>query len=306
MLKNIKLINFNHLKLASKLTLVLFCVFIGGMLLSGTALSSLLNYRTENEITSKALMLIQTMSSVRNYTSNQVKPELLDKLETKFLPESVPAYSAREVFENFRADPTYNNFFYKEATLNPTNLRDKADAFETEIIQRFRQSRDLKELKGFRSSKNGNIFYIARPLRISKDSCLQCHSVANRAPKSMIKLYGATNGFGWKLNEIVGAQIISVPASKVFQSARESFIVTMGIVLGVFALATFIVNFWLKHAVVQPLTRMAQVAEVISKGDLKAEFQKLSNDEVGQLAEAFTRMKTSFALAMRRLKKQQN
>ncbi len=104
----------------------------------------------------------------------------------------------------------------------------------------------------------------------------------------------------------MGAQIISVPASTVFQSARESFIVTMGIVLGVFALATFIVNFWLKHAVVQPLTRMAQVAEVVSKGDLKAEFQKLSNDEVGQLAEAFTRMKTSFALAMRRLKKQQS
>ena len=140
MLKSIKLIKFKDLKLANKLTSVLLCVFMGGMLLSGAALSSLLNYRAESEITSKALMLIQTMGAVRNYTSNQVQPELLEKLETEFLPESVPAYSAREVFEKFRADPSYNEFFYKEATLNPTNPRDKADEFETKIIQSFRQS----------------------------------------------------------------------------------------------------------------------------------------------------------------------
>ena len=30
----------------------------------------------------------------------------------------------------------------------------------------------------------------------------------------MVKLYGAVNGFGWKFNEVIGAQIVSVPAKK--------------------------------------------------------------------------------------------
>jgi protein-histidine pros-kinase len=29
----------------------------------------------------------------------------------------------------------------------------------------------------------------------------------------MIAIYGTNNGFGWKENEIVGAQIVSVPMS---------------------------------------------------------------------------------------------
>ena len=116
------------------------------------------------------------------------------------------------MFEKLRTDDAYREFSYKEATLNPTNLRDKADSFEQEIVGRFRKEINLKELRGFRSLPKGDLFYIARPLAISKASCLECHSVPEAAPKSMIQRYGSDNGFGWKLNDIVGTQIISVPA----------------------------------------------------------------------------------------------
>ena len=297
-------LKFNNLQLEQKLTLILLLVFLAGIVISSSALSTLLHRSAQTQITSKALMLIQTMNSVRNYTSTKIKPELAEKLETKFLPESVPAYSAREVFESFRANKEYSNFFYKEATLNPTNPRDLADAFETKVVEGFRQSKELKTIQGFRSTEKGDIFYIARPLTVSKSSCLQCHGEPDMAPKTLIERYGTKAGFGWKLNEIVGAQIIFVPASKVLQNARQSFILTMGIVLGVFSLTIFLVNLWLRRSVVRPLRRMAQVAEVASKGDLSAEFQKLSNDEVGKLAEAFTRMKISFALAMKKLQQE--
>ena len=290
-----------NLKLARKFTILLLLVFFGGIAISGSALAAILNYNAQNEITSKALVLIDTMLSVRHYTNNQVNPELAGRLETEFLPQSIPSYSAVEVFENLRRNQAYREFFYKEATLNPTNLRDKADRFEAEIVERFRENPDEKELRGFRSAPSGELFYIARPLAVNQPRCLECHSTPDIAPKSMIERYGASNGFGWKLNEIVGAQIISIPASKVFQSVRQSFVAIVGIIVAVFAVAIFLVNFSLNQYVIRPLNRMTQVAEAVSTGDMAAEFEQKSNDEVGSLAQAFTRMKTSLALAMKRL-----
>lgn len=292
-----------NLKLGKKLTILLLLVFIGGIVLSGAGLAAILNRNAQNEITSKALVLMGIMNSVRDYTNTQVKPELNDKLKSRFIPQAIPAYSAREVFEKLRADKAYKEFFYKEATLNPTNLRDKADSFEKEIVERFRKESNLKEMMGFRSSSDGKIFYIARPLAVTQSSCLECHSTPDAAPKSQVERYGADYGFGWKLNEIVSAQIISVPASTVIQNARQSFVLIMGVVAVIFAAAIFIVNRWLNRYVVRPLNRMAQVAEAVSTGDTEAEFEWVSNDEVGSLAEAFSRMKMSLVMAMKRLER---
>ena len=43
--------------------------------------------------------------------------------------------------------------------------------------------------------------------------------------------------------------------------------------------------------------------QVVSTGETDAEFESTSNDEVGRLAAAFTRMKTSLAIARRKLEK---
>ncbi|MGB3512951.1 MAG: DUF3365 domain-containing protein [Microcoleaceae cyanobacterium] len=292
-----------NLKLSHKFNILLIVVFLAGTILAGSSLAALLNYSSQQEITSKALVLQDTILSVRDYTENQVRPELEQQAKTEFLPQTVPSYSAREVFEKFRQNPNYREFFYKEATLNPTNLRDKADNFETQIVEQFRNQTNLKELSGFRSGPSGELFYIARPLAVTEASCLECHSTPERAPESMISRYGKSNGFGWKLNEIIGAQVIYVPAQKVFQRAHQSFVLVMGIIVIVFAIAIFSVNFWLNRYVVLPLKQISQVAEIVSTGDMNVEFEHQSNDEVGVLAEAFTRMKTSLALAMKRLEK---
>lgn len=299
---NVKaMVNLQNLQLGQKFTLLLVVVFLSGIIASGLALSTVLNRSAQAQLTTKALMLMETMNSVRNYTSNEVRPELVDRLETEFLPETVPAYSAREVFESLREKQDYADFFYKEATLNPTNLRDKADEFEATIVERFRNQDSAQEVNGFRQTPGGNLFYIARPIAISQQSCLDCHSTPEAAPASMIERYGPNNGFGWSLNEVVGAQVISVPAERVLKSARQSLVLILGIFVIVFAIAILLVNLWLKRFVVRPLNRMALVAEAVSMGDTTAEFSQTSKDEVGQLAEAFNRMRMSLQMAMQRL-----
>jgi len=287
-------------KLGNKFTILLLFVFLWGVGVSGITLATLLERNAQNEIAAKALVLMETMNSVRDYTRDQIQPEFDRTLDSEFVPQAIGPFAAREVFERLRADKAYSEFFYKEATPNPTNLRDKADDFESAIVDRFTSTK-LQELRGFRSLPSGDFFYIARPLAVTEPSCLECHSTPGVAPKSMIERYGTAHGFGWKLNQIIGAQMISVPASTLLKSARQSFVFIMSIIIGVFATAILMVNFWLKRYVIRPLNRMTQVAEAVSTGNTDAEFEQLSNDEVGRLAEAFTRMKTSLTLAMKRL-----
>lgn len=295
------MIKLKSLKLGQKFTLLLSIVFLIGIAISGLAMSRILNQSAQAQVTSKALMLMETMNSVRQYTSNQINPELSDRLETEFLPETVPSYSAREVFETLRASPDYSNFFYKEAALNPTNLRDKADEFEESLVKGFRSQAEVTEVSGFRATPAGQVYYIARPIQIRQESCLQCHSTPAAAPASMIERYGTENGFNWTLNEIVGAQVISVPAATVLNSAQRSLLLTMGIFTTVFAIVILAVNYWLSRFVVRPLKRMAATAETVSLGDTDAEFNQTTDDEVGMLAQSFNRMRMSLQMAMQRL-----
>ena len=294
--------NFKDWKLRRKFTAILLGILILGLSAITVTMGFVLKTSTENQIASQAFLLIETMNSVRDYTDNQVKPELIERSQVEFLPEILPTYSAREVFESLRQNkPEYRDFFYKAATLNPTNLRDRADEFEKEVVGRFISNPDLKEISDFRSTPGGKLFYIARPIQIKKESCLQCHSTPEKAPPTMLEYYEPDNGFGWQLGEIVGAQMIYVPAQEVQKQAQKSLFGIMAIISGVFVLIILLVNYLLNHNVIRPLKRIARVAEEVSVGNLDAEFEELNQDEIGSLAEAFKRMKTSLAIAMNRL-----
>lgn len=282
-----------RLKLGTKFTVLLLLIFLGGMVLSGVALSSAMQNKAENEVAARAEILMQTMNSVRNYTSNNIK-YLLDKhfnWSSGFAPETVPAYSAREVFEDFRQQPEYQNFLYKEATLNPTNLRDKANEFETQLIERFKQNPNIQEIKGYHQDLVEKHFFIARPVKVERESCLKCHSLPQIAPEHMLKTYGEQNGFGWQLGEIVAAQTIYVPASEIFAQSYGYLVLVISIFTGIFALVILVINLLLNRTVVKPLKQLTQFAQkpTNQEGELGEMLKDLTilGDEPGQLAQAF-------------------
>lgn len=298
----------NNLKLASKINIILALTFIVIVMICGTFLSTILKNRIEQEVSQQALLLIETMNSVRTYTSTQVNPELAPRLETEedFIPETVPAYSARIVFENLKKKNKYSDFVYKEATLNPTNPKDKANAFETQIIQKFKNSSYLQELTGFHDFSGQNYFYIARPLAVNEESCLRCHSDPKLAPKSQIKTYGSENGFGWSLNEIVASQIVLVPASQVIKEAKNLQISVIGLISGFFLIGIIAFNLFIRTSIIKPLVRMAKLSQQISTGNMEGEFKHNSQDEIGILAISLNRMKISLQMALDMLNKNNN
>ncbi|MEO1401618.1 MAG: DUF3365 domain-containing protein [Cyanobacteria bacterium J06635_1] len=278
-------------------------LFLGGILLSGLALSQAMQQQAETEVASRAQMLTQTMNAVRSYTSDQVKPRLATQLTTdpNFVRETVPAYAAREVFETFRKAPDYAHFLYKEATLNPSNPRDQADGFESQLVETFRQDSNQNELSGYRTQDGQRLFYLARPLAVKQASCLECHGNPADAPASLIRTYGDRNGFGWQLGDIVAAQIIYVPANEVLARGQRYLGLVMAIVVSILAATVLLINRLLKRRVVRPLKQLTAVtrrlshAYAIGTPATQRESLELSQvaqrpDEPGQLARAFQQM----------------
>ncbi|KAM3096401.1 DUF3365 domain-containing protein [Phormidesmis sp. 146-12] len=307
----------NQSKLATKFTLLLSLVFVGAIALSGFALSHALEQKAEGEIAYRSQILSETMNSVRAFTNTRISPLLMPMVETQptFIPESIPSFTVREVFEGLRKNDEYKDFFYKDALLNPTNLRDKADVFETDLTKQFQSNPKLKNISGFRDSVGEKLFYSARPFSVKNATCLRCHSTPQAAPKSHIASYGSENGFNWKLNEVLGSQVIYVPASKVFDDASRASSLIIGIFIGIFALVILLINYLLKRNVLQPIKPMAQLAQKISMNEISAEeaaefeHEKLApiakrNDELGQLGRVFQRMVQEIYAREQQLKQQ--
>jgi protein-histidine pros-kinase len=124
------------------------------------------------------------------------------------------------------------------------------------------------------------------------------------APAAMVKIYGPNNGFGWKLNEVIGAQIVSVPMDLPIRNANRAFVTFMTSLTVVFAVLFVILNVMLTLLIVQPITQLSEAAEQISKGKLDAaEFPEKGRDEVSQLGQAFNRMRRSLEKAISLIEK---
>jgi len=289
-----------RINLSTRFTLILSGVFLVGIALGGMVYWRALQNRAQEEIAAQGLLLIETMNAVRGYTTQNVRPLLADELESspEFISETVPAYSARAVFENFRNQLDFSTYLYKEATPNPTNPLDKADEFEADLLTQLSSGETSGQLSGFRELNGERLFYIARPLTIGSDSCLQCHSTPEQAPASLLATYGDQGGFGWELGQVIAVQVIYVPADEVFNAALRNFSLVMGVFVVMFALVIVLSNFLLKRYVIQPVYVLSGLADKISADENYAnelESTALRSitkrpDELGSLAQVFRKM----------------
>ena len=279
-----------------KFNLVLIAVFAVGLGVTGYVSYELLHKNAREEVLRNAGVMMEASLSMRSYTVGQVRPNLAVDPD-KFLPQSVPAFGATEIMTLLRKK--YPDYAYKEAALNPTNPRNRAVEWETDIVNTFRNGSPLKEVSGVRDTPTGRSLYLARPLKIADEACLSCHTNAEMAPASMVKIYGPSNGFGWKLNEVVGAQVVSVPMGLPIRNANRAFVTFMSSLTVVFAVLFVLLNMMLTALIVQPITQLSEAADQISRGKVDiAELPAKGKDEVSQLGQAFNRMRRSLEKAI--------
>ena len=290
------------MKLLARFNLIFLVVFGIGLAVAVWLAYAFLRNDAKARVLEEAKLMMETTLATRTYTADQVRPLLTkqQRRDSKFLPQTVPAYSATEVFSYLhQQNPAYA---YKEATLNPTNPRDRAADWEADVVNAFRNDVSRKDLVGERDTPTGKSLFYARPLRVREAACLECHSTPAAAPVSMVRQYGPDNGFGWQLNDIIGAQIVSVPESLPLQIA-DTALKTLLLYLVVIALITLLIlDAVLVVTVIRPVAKLSKMADEISQGRLDIEELPVSGrDEISLLARSFNRMQRSLSRAMKML-----
>jgi protein-histidine pros-kinase len=288
------------MRLIVKFNLVLCAVFIIVFVIASVLANSLLENNAKAEIEGNARTMIEGARAVRTYTSTQINPLLKTQLTYAFLPQSVAAYSANEYFKQLRKK--YPDYSYKEATLNPTNPTDRATDWEADVVRLFRDNPERPELVDERDTPTGRAVYIAMPLKITNPACLECHDTPDRAPRTVIEQYGSSNGFGWKLNDTVAAQIITAPMRVPIQRARHALIAFMASLAIVFVILIIAINALLTLLVTRPVKRLADLASQVSLGNVDApDFPTSGSDEIATLAASFGLMRKSLIKAIKML-----
>jgi HAMP domain-containing protein len=279
-----------------KFNLVLLAVFFLGLGATGYISYELLHRHAQEEVLRNAGVMMEAALSMRSYTVAHVRPNLPHDPD-KFLPESVPAFAATEIMTLLRKK--YPDYSYKEAALNPTNARNRAVEWEEDIIKVFRNDLARGEISGMRETPTGRSLYLARPFLIKDQACLSCHTTPDMAPPAMVKIYGPNNGYGWKLDDVIAAQIVSVPMGLPMRNANRAFVTFISSFALVFAVLFVVLNIMLTQLIVEPITELSYAAEQISKGEMNiAEVPVQGNGEVAQLGLAFNRMRRSLQKAM--------
>jgi HAMP domain-containing protein len=289
-------------KLLLKFNLVFILLFALGIAASGYVSWDLLQRNAREEVYNSAKLLIDNALAVRTYTSQHIAPLLETQMKYEFRPEMVSAYSAIKVLQNLKEkDAEYKDYLYREPALNPTNPDDTPASWEQDIILQFRAGTVTSPLAGERDTPIGRVLYLAKPLK-SPAPCERCHDTPQNAPPLMVAKYGPDHGFGWKVDDVIGAQIIQVPVEVPLVRARHTFITFMISLVSVLVAIGVILNLMLWMIIIRPITRVSKLADQISLGALDApEFDVSGHDEIHALAESLTRMRKSMVEALRML-----
>lgn len=116
----------------------------------------------------------------------------------------------------------------------------------------------------------------------------------------MIAIYGSANGFGWKPDEIVGAQIVSVPMSVPVEVATRAYhrlLIYLIVTLLVTIVALDAGVYWL---VIRPLKRVSETADRVSTGEKDVPpLPVKGKDEIATVTASFNRMQVSLAKAFK-------
>jgi HAMP domain-containing protein len=288
-------------KLLIKFNLVLVLVFGFGLYLISHYAYAFLMSDARQQVLQQAQLIAASASATKDYTEEQVSPilERTPQHSSDFLAQTIPFSAASITFKYLRK--SYPDYVLREAALNPSNLDDRATDWEVDMINYFRNNPSQTTHVGERTTPIGPVLYVATPV-VAVQGCMQCHSKSSIAPKALVRHYGPDHGFGWKANDVVGAQIVSVPMSVPIALADKGFeelLIGLG---AIFLLTIILIDIAMYSIVIRPLRQVSRNADLISKGEIDLPPLPIKgNDEIAEVTASFNRMHTSLIKAFEML-----
>lgn len=178
--------------------------------------------------------------------------------------------------------------------MNPAN---KPTAWEAEAIAEIK-SRQLEEYVQI----GDGVYRYARKI-VHAQSCISCHGDPETAPRDVTDQYGRERGYGFKAGDVAGIISVTLPTEPLLIA---SFGVLGPIEIVLIVIAFVMLYLFMHFGVAKPIRKLTQDAHLISVGkpvqlDVRKISQK-SRNELGQLALAIARLRTSMELAIQRMR----
>ena len=257
-----------------------------------------------DEAKSKGHIVFDYLDSSRLYFKKHMRPKVFEILPRgHFIPELISSFTlTRGVSDEFhKKNPDY---IFKQATIDPLHLANKADKDDLKIIDTFKKSPNKKFDEGTIKKKGEEYYYFAQPIKIDSAKCLRCHGDPAKAPKEQIAAYGTEHGYNWKVGNIASAYIVYVPLQKAFAQAKKSAINLVAIGAGAIIVMMLFLWIFFSTYVIKPIFMLEQRATEISLGkNLSEPIVTPSNDEIGSLARSVDRLRISVEKMLQRFKK---
>lgn len=254
------------MSLRLKFNLVLACICLAGFLAAQHYVHGILASQARAEASDQAQVSMAMALAVREHTSRQIKP-FFDAHQGKlFAPQGIPAFAAIETMRLFNA--RFPGHSYREVALNPTNPKDLAIGWEKDLLDQYRSGAITGEFEQLVEGPQGPRLNLARPFQITDASCLACHGRPQDAPPGLLAKYGSEHGFGWQMQEIIGAQILSIPAEEPLAKARAMYRGFLMLLGASFLLLFAALNLTLYHLVIVPMSEANRQLQKIAEEDV--------------------------------------
>ncbi len=269
---------------------------------------ALFNYfEIKNNVIAEAYKKAELINSFamasRTYTVKTMRPLAIQVAGAgQFHPEIMGGFFvARAIADTFAQDqPGYS---FKQATIDPVNPQNSADASEQSIIHQMSDNRKQEIWQGLTEKDNQKYFYIAKPV-VAQKGCLTCHGNPAAAPEGRRKRYPGPGGYNYKENDVVAAFITYVPVGKALAEVNRSTMKLAGAGVGFILMIFVVVWFMIDKIVTKPVVSLTQLADEVSRGKgLDTELTFKSKDEIGDLYQSFDRMRKSVVKLIKMVKK---
>ncbi|WP_140629665.1 diguanylate cyclase [Methylibium rhizosphaerae] len=238
------------MQIKARLNLALALCSLATLAAAGIAVHFDLREQALREVRREAELRMRAAQAVRRYTTEHVRA-LVPVDSATFHPISVPSFAATTTMRYLHAG--YPGVSYREVALNPTNPANLATGDAAEVVQALRKdgSGTLQRVTG---GPGEQVLHFAQAIRVNDPDCLACHGSAATAPSALVMRYGIDGGFGWKVGEVIGAQIVSMPMSLAFERSNATLLRFLAGAVTVISVMFVVLNVMLRRMVINPMT----------------------------------------------------
>ncbi len=249
--------------------------------------------RVFEEAFHRAELISSYATASRTYISNTLRP-LAMKISgsDRFLPELMEAFfvvrSVSEIFSEF-----HTGYTVKQASVNPLNSKNKADAHEIELIDHFSNHSDQRSKRGVVEKRDGAYIYSAQPVAMA-EKCLGCHGGRENVPNERAPQSPGEGAHGFGPGDVMAVLVTYAPVETALEGLKYTALKTALIgISGVFILVLAL-WFFIGRVISKPVVRLTRIANGISRGkpleDVNAHDDLKIRDEISELTLAFFQM----------------